>query len=119
MNQNQIITDRFSNDASERLYRAGWPEEPEIKRKYDEGRQCLECAYYGKFNHDYGLCCNSASRHFTETVFEHFTCPSFFSPAWPDLDKPPQNLDEIYRILGERYYSGYHDTAERHNEHQP
>ena len=29
------------------------------------------------------------------------------------------NLDEIYRIMGERYASGEHDVAERHNEHQP
>ncbi len=28
-------------------------------------------------------------------------------------------LAEIYAILGERYSSGYTDTAERHNEHQP
>jgi hypothetical protein len=28
-------------------------------------------------------------------------------------------LGEIYAILGERYSSGYTDTAERHNEHQP
>jgi predicted DNA-binding antitoxin AbrB/MazE fold protein len=28
-------------------------------------------------------------------------------------------LAKIYEILGERYDSGYTDTAERHNEHQP
>lgn len=28
-------------------------------------------------------------------------------------------LDRIYQILGERYHSGRHDIAERHNEHQP
>jgi predicted DNA-binding antitoxin AbrB/MazE fold protein len=28
-------------------------------------------------------------------------------------------LDAIYAILGERYQSGEHDMAARHNEHQP
>ena len=28
-------------------------------------------------------------------------------------------LDRIYEILSHRYNSGHHDTAERHNEHQP
>jgi predicted DNA-binding antitoxin AbrB/MazE fold protein len=30
-----------------------------------------------------------------------------------------EGLAKIYAILGERYRSGHHDTAERHNEHQP
>ena len=29
------------------------------------------------------------------------------------------NLDAIYEILSERYESGEHDAAARHNEHQP
>ena len=29
------------------------------------------------------------------------------------------HLDSIYAILGERYASGEHDVAARHNEHQP
>ncbi len=28
-------------------------------------------------------------------------------------------LDDVYEILGERYCSGEHDVAARHNEHQP
>ena len=28
-------------------------------------------------------------------------------------------LDSIYAILGERYQSGKHDVAARHDEHQP
>ena len=28
-------------------------------------------------------------------------------------------MDEIYDILDKRFSSGYTDTAERHNEHQP
>jgi predicted DNA-binding antitoxin AbrB/MazE fold protein len=30
-----------------------------------------------------------------------------------------EGLAKIYAILGERYDSGFTDTAERHNEHQP
>lgn len=30
-----------------------------------------------------------------------------------------KSLDRIYTILAERYESGEHDVAERHNEHQP
>lgn len=39
----------------------------------------------------------------------------------PRASQPPSGsgLAEIYAILGERYYSGHTDTAERHNEHQP
>jgi hypothetical protein len=29
------------------------------------------------------------------------------------------SLDEVYAILSERFDSGQHDVAERHNEHQP
>lgn len=28
-------------------------------------------------------------------------------------------MDEIYEIMSERYHSGEHDVAARHNEHQP
>lgn len=38
-------------------------------------------------------------------------------------DLVPPGTDEglirIYEILGRRFRSGHHDTAERHNEHQP
>jgi predicted DNA-binding antitoxin AbrB/MazE fold protein len=30
-----------------------------------------------------------------------------------------EGLDKIYEILDRRYNSGFTDTAERHNEHQP
>ncbi len=29
------------------------------------------------------------------------------------------SLDDVYAILSERFDSGEHDVAERHNEHQP
>jgi predicted DNA-binding antitoxin AbrB/MazE fold protein len=31
----------------------------------------------------------------------------------------PADMDAIYEILSERYRSGEHDVAARHNEHQP
>lgn len=34
----------------------------------------------------------------------------------PETD---EDLVGLYEILGRRFDSGYHDTAERHNEHQP
>jgi hypothetical protein len=39
-------------------------------------------------------------------------------------DKSPtiesrDGMDAIYEILSRRFNSGHHDTAERHNEHQP
>jgi hypothetical protein len=43
----------------------------------------------------------------------------FDQPATPSPAAITPGLAEIYAILGERYSSGYTDTAERHNEHQP
>jgi predicted DNA-binding antitoxin AbrB/MazE fold protein len=40
----------------------------------------------------------------------------------PRLVKPCDGSDEmaeIYAVLAERYHSGEHDVAARHNEHQP
>ena len=34
-------------------------------------------------------------------------------------DESAHEEDEIDEILSRRYRSGHHDTAERHNEHQP
>jgi predicted DNA-binding antitoxin AbrB/MazE fold protein len=31
----------------------------------------------------------------------------------------PEGLGRVYDLLSRRYRSGHHDTAERHNEHQP
>jgi hypothetical protein len=31
---------------------------------------------------DWGLCCHPRSRHFAETTFEHFTCPSQTPEGW-------------------------------------
>ncbi|OLD57307.1 MAG: hypothetical protein AUI54_03255 [Acidobacteria bacterium 13_1_40CM_2_56_5] len=37
-------------------------------------------------------------------------------PSAPPLS---EGLAKVYEILGRRHSSGYTDTAERHNEHQP
>jgi len=75
MNQNHIVWHAFSNPDSEARYLAQWPDEPEVRALYEEGAQCGGCSFFAKFDLDYGLCCNVASRHHLETVFEHFTCP--------------------------------------------
>lgn len=81
-NQNRIFTDGFSNRASEKLYRLGWPDEPAVKALYEGGLQCGGCAFFAPFNADWGLCCHAASRHHLETVFEHFTCPHHVDDGW-------------------------------------
>ena len=37
----------------------------------------------------------------------------------PSETQMSEGLAKIYEILGRRHSSGYTDTAERHNEHQP
>lgn len=82
MSRNVIATDSFSNPDSERLYESQWPDEPRVREQYENGQQCGGCSFFGKFNFDYGLCCNPKSRHHLETVFEHFTCPSYVHEGW-------------------------------------
>jgi hypothetical protein len=76
-NQNKIYDRGFSNPESARLYQDQWPGEPALKKAYEAGDQCDGCAFYARFNSDWGLCCFYRSRHYLETVFEHFTCGSF------------------------------------------
>jgi hypothetical protein len=82
MNQNRIIVDRWSNAESERLYRDNWPNEIALSSRYEMGEQCGGCSFFAPFDADFGLCCHAVSRHYTETVFEHFTCPSFVKEGW-------------------------------------
>lgn len=44
-----------------------------------------------------------------------------FEPRLVDSEDPEfsAKLDKVYEILSRRHASGHHDTAERHNEHQP
>jgi predicted DNA-binding antitoxin AbrB/MazE fold protein len=40
-------------------------------------------------------------------------------PAGSEPPTLPEGLGRVFNILSRRYKSGHHDTAERHNEHQP
>ena len=82
MNTNRVFTKGWSNQASYRLYSRGWPNDPQTRQAYENGKQCGGCSFYATFNQDYGLCCNRKSRHHLETVFEHFTCPAFVHEGW-------------------------------------
>ncbi|MGA2080305.1 MAG: hypothetical protein ABSH53_06805 [Holophaga sp.] len=92
-NRNIIFTSGWSNPDSEALYRHDWQGEPKTAAMHFSGRQCHLCRHYAVFNADWGLCCNQNSRHFTETVFEHFTCPWFEwfpTQGGPDLGPHPK-----------------------------
>jgi len=67
---------------SHQLYLARWLTEPAVRQRYESGEQCGGCAFFAPFNYDWGLCGHSASRHVTETVFEHFTCPEYEHEGW-------------------------------------
>jgi hypothetical protein len=74
---NAIVEDDFSNPKSETLYDQEWPNEPSVEKQYWDGNQCLRCYFYAAFNSDWGLCLSENGRHRLETVFKHFTCPSY------------------------------------------
>jgi hypothetical protein len=82
MNKNLVRTGNFSNSASETLYKEQWQEERQCREQYLTGLQCGGCSFFAPFNADWGLCCNEKSRHYLETIFEHFTCPSFVNEGW-------------------------------------
>jgi hypothetical protein len=82
MNSNKIVCDGFSNPDSRRRYESQWPDEPDVAALYQAGRQCGGCSHFAPLNSDYGICCAGGSRHFTESVFEHFTCPSQVDEGW-------------------------------------
>jgi predicted DNA-binding antitoxin AbrB/MazE fold protein len=46
-------------------------------------------------------------------------CEVEFEPRIVQQDSESQKIDDIYAVLAERYHTGEHDIAERHNEHQP
>ena len=95
MNENHIVTTRFSNGDSERRYREDWPDEPELRLQAEEGGQCGGCGFFAPFNSDWGLCCNPKSRHLTETVFEHFTCSALVNEGWGSHSFTAFRLDDI------------------------
>jgi hypothetical protein len=82
MNKNQITTEGFSNPDSAKPYRDGWPDDPTLSHQHYLGEQCGDCSFFAQFNSDWGLCCNGASPHHLETVFEHFTCHKYIHEGW-------------------------------------
>jgi predicted DNA-binding antitoxin AbrB/MazE fold protein len=55
-----------------------------------------------------------------ETVHLPERCEVEFEPRpVKSSEDDSENLSGIYAILSERYASGEHDVAARHNEHQP
>src|SRR5436190_525515 len=82
MNTNTIRTDGWSNAETQRICEAGWPNSPELQLQHENGYQCGGCAFFAKFNADWGLCCNSESAQHLETVFEHYTCRSYVHEGW-------------------------------------
>jgi len=133
---NTIVTNTFSNVGSEELYRLQWANEPDCHAQYTNGQQCGGCSFYAEFNFDWGLCCHSESRHYLETVFEHFTCPSYVDEGWgphsfskeaeshcrcggealdPTTGKAEQPEAVVcdYRDRARRYHDGIHDVLLR------
>jgi hypothetical protein len=101
MNDNKIITNRFSNPEAEKLYMSAFENDPELYKQYAiDTLQCGGCAFFAPFNSDWGLCCHDESPHHLETVFEHFTCRKQVNEGWEshsfmDFNKNPQ-LMELY-----------------------
>ena len=46
-------------------------------------------------------------------------CEVEFEPRLVQPGTESEAMDDIYAVLAERYHSGEHDVAARHNEHQP
>ena len=81
-NSNMVHTDSFSNQAAYKMCHTDWPNDPISRKLYHDGFQCGGCSFYAVFNKDWGLCCHHKSLHFTETVFEHFTCAVHVAEGW-------------------------------------
>jgi hypothetical protein len=78
MNTNKIVTNEFSNPESKKLYESDYENEPHLRDNF----QCGGCSFYAEFNSDWGLCCHPKSRHYLETIYEHFTCPVHVAESW-------------------------------------
>jgi hypothetical protein len=79
MNTNQISVDRFSNPATEALFRAGWTES-RITEEHADQLSCGYCHFGWCVNRppgrDWMLCLNPSSPHEYETVAGMFSCPN-------------------------------------------
>ena len=81
-NTNSVETQNWSNPNSQYFFENGWPNDPGLFDKYQQGIQCGSCSFFASFNDHWGLCCFEKSRHFKETIFEQFTCPSQINEGW-------------------------------------
>lgn len=81
-NENRIVTETWSNISSKIMFDSRWREDERCRIMCEQGYQCGSCSFFAPFNADWGLCCNEESRHFLETIFEHFTCPSHVNEGW-------------------------------------
>lgn len=79
---NRIKLDGFSNPSSEAAYRSGFKDDPDLAAKYSDGRQCGGCSFFAPLDSDWGLCLHKKSKHFRETVFEHFSCHDLVDGGW-------------------------------------
>lgn len=55
----------------------------------------------------------------TEPVELPEACNVVFEPQIVFESPSAPSLDEVYALLKQRFDSGEHDVAQRHNEHQP
>jgi len=55
----------------------------------------------------------------TTVTFEPRVIDPKVAEQLQELAKTDPGLAGIYEVLSRRHNSGHHDTAERHNEHQP
>ena len=65
---------------------------------------------------------NGVFRPLEKVVLPESSKVSVLLPDEPAPTLPPgvpPTLAAVYAVMAERYKSGHHDTAERHNEHQP
>lgn len=75
-NNNRIDPCGFSNLHTEHEYLQKTAREACIRE------QCGGCSFFAVFNSDWGLCCYEESKHFLETVYEHFGCKCHVNERW-------------------------------------
>ena len=75
-NKNRIYTYEFSHLNTKHEYNT------KIERHKSIACQCGGCSFFAPFNKDWGLCCFVKSRHFLETIFEHFGCTHHVDEGW-------------------------------------
>ena len=72
-NHNIIFTTGFSNPVAQTICISFW-EAHGKQKKSTNVYTCQSCSFYARFGFGWGLCCNSKSPHFKETVHRLFLC---------------------------------------------